>query len=38
MKNKIRKTLLLVCAMMLAFALAACGGSEDSDTTGDSSA
>lgn len=38
MKNKIRKTLLLVCAMMLAFALAACSGSEGSDTTGDSSA
>lgn len=30
MKNKIRKTLLLVCAMMMALALTACGGSGNS--------
>ena len=36
MKNKIRKMLLLICAMMLAFALTACGGSgNDSDTADD---
>ena len=30
MKNKVRKTLLLVCAMMMALALTACGGSGNS--------
>lgn len=38
MKNKIRKTLLLLCAMMLAFALTACGGSKDDDNTDDNTA
>lgn len=35
MKNKFRKMLLLMCAMTLAFALTACGGSgDDADTSG----
>ena len=35
MKNKFRKLLLLMCAMTLAFALTACGGSgDDADTSG----
>lgn len=35
MKNKFRKMLLLMCAMTLAFALTACGGSgDDTDTSG----
>lgn len=38
MKNKIRKTLLLLCAMMLAFALTACGGSKDDNNTDDNTA
>lgn len=36
MKNKFRKLLLLMCAMTLAFALTACGGSgDDADSSGD---
>ena len=36
MKNRIRKMLLLICAMMREFALTACGGSgNDSDTADD---
>lgn len=36
MKNKLRKLLLLMCAMTLAFALTACGGSgDDADSSGD---
>ena len=35
MKNKIRKMLLLTCAMILAFALTACGGSGDDANTAD---
>lgn len=36
MKNKIRKMLLFMCALMLALALTACGGSgDDSSTTDD---
>lgn len=38
MKNKLRKLLLLMCAMTLAFTLTACGGSgDDADTAGDAS-
>lgn len=35
MKNKIRKMLLFMCAMMTALALTACGGSGDTDTSDD---
>lgn len=35
MKNKIRKMLLLTCAVMLAFALTACGGSGNDSNTAD---
>lgn len=36
MKNRFRKLLLLMCAMTLAFALTACGGSgDDADSSGD---
>ncbi len=35
MKNKIRKLLLLMCAMTLAFALTACGGGNKSGTSDD---
>lgn len=35
MKNKIRKMFLLTCAMMLAFALTACGGSGNDPNTAD---
>ena len=36
MKNQFRKLLLLMCAMTLAFALTACGGSgDDADSSGD---
>ena len=35
MKNKIRKMLLLTCAVMLAFTLTACGGSGNDSKTAD---